>query len=94
MTTFKIGDIVNSINGSFKNVEIIDIYETQQIAVILYDNYHYNVYLKNLILIKHNPFYKVKRYFKSLKNFKRTIKNIIYKYNPLNYRIIHIDELD
>jgi len=88
---FKIGDLVNSTDSRIQNAEIIDIYSINNVATILWYNKTFNVYLKNLILIKHRPFYAL---LKKLKYKNSQIKNFIYNYNPLNYRITHKDNID
>jgi len=91
MTDFKVGDLVNSNDNKIQNAEIISIYTINNAATILWNNRFLNVYLKNLFLIKHQPFNVL---LKQLKYKISQIKNFIYNYNPLNYRIVHKDKID
>jgi len=88
---FKIGDIVNAHNGSIQNAEIIDIFTINNVATISYYGRTSNVYFKNLVLVKHQPLYALKN---KIKFQLSKIKHFIYRYNPLNYRIIHKDNIE
>lgn len=91
MGTFKIGDLVNTTNPEISNAEIISIFTINNAAAILWKGRIFNVYLKNLALIRHRPFYVLQNRIKYI--FSK-LKNLIYRYNPLNYRITHKDNID
>lgn len=88
---YKIGDIVSAQSGCIKNAIVIDTFSINDVVTIEYYGRRSNVYCSGLILVKHQPFYALK---KRIKYQLSVINNFIYRYNPLNYRINHKDDIE
>lgn len=89
---FKINDIVSSKNGRIKNARVYMI-DNDKLYLKKERGRDTICYAKNFIIIKrYNYIWSCLKYAVFPKTY-YFFNRIIYKYNPLNYRIIHKDNI-